>query len=524
MVESPHRPGPLVLALVLLLAMPAPAPAQSLRYIETSKPELLNPVEGYKDVTGVRIMELLFRGLLSQDRNGTWIPEMAASVPEFQPGDQQIVAQLREGLKWPDGHPLTARDVVFSYEVYMDPQNDFGNRNIFDVFSGATANGDRQVTFSLAYSHEAAVQRLGFPLMPQHLLMKTYLDPKKGYSRQPMGSGPYAVKEATENKLSFELNGNYPGTRPSIREIELEIGPDAVHNHLLLTGNVDLDPVVRPQDMPAVMSSAYTDVRGYDSNEWSGFAYNFRHPVLRFKEVRQALTYLFDREGALRANFGEESGVLMSGPFTPSSFCINPEIRPRSHDPILADKLLDEAGLLDLDNNGIREYKGEDIRLRMVLSKSMTDANKAVCADFQRQAAEHMIQIDLDYQEKQVRYERIFYDRDFDIAFVTWKFDAANNIYPLFSLTQQDPGLYNIVQFDNAMVEGLLNEFRHTTNDAERTAIGQRLHTILHEEAPYTFLWTLHHAAGFRIDRVKRMQIDPFYFFRTIEDWEMALR
>jgi peptide/nickel transport system substrate-binding protein len=520
--KTPRRSGKTAIGLVLLLLLHSPATGQVLRYIETSKPEVLNPVEGYKDVIGVRIIELLFRGLLSQDRNGVWEPEMASSLPVFQQGTTEIIAQLRDGLKWPDDHALTAGDVVFSYQVYMDPANRYGNRNIFEVFSEVEALGPSQVKFHLAHSSAASLRRLGFPLMPQHLLKNTYLDPNKGYSRQPMGSGPFAVTEADDNLLVFGLNKNYPGKQPSIEGIELEIGPDQIHTHQLLTGRVQLDPVVRPQDMPQVTSSAYTDVRGYDSNEWSGFAYNTSHPVLKLKEVRQALTFLFDRAAALRANFGEDAGVIISGPFTPSSFCINPEVRPRSHDPIMADRLLDQANLLDRDGNGFREYKGSEVRLRMVLSKSMSEANKAVCADFQRQAAEHMIRVDLDYQEKEVRYERVFYRHDYEIAFVTWKFDAASNVHPLFSVTQQEPGSYNIVQFNHDGVEELLGRFRHSTDDAERTAAGQRLHAVLHEEVPYTFLWTLHHYAGLRIDKIKRIQIDPFYFFRTIENWEMA--
>jgi peptide/nickel transport system substrate-binding protein len=513
-----------MVALTACLCLSTPASAQTLKYIETSKPEVLNPIEGYRDVTGVRIMELLFRGLLSQDDAGEWTGELASQVPVYQKGDDEIIVTLRAGLLWPDGYPLTATDVKFSFDVFMDPRNSYGNSNIYEIFSAVEVVDEQHVRFRLRRSHRRALSRLGFAIMPKHLLKKTYLDPRHGFSQRPMGAGPFAVTHAEDNLLRFARNANYPGKQARIDSIELVVNAaDAVHAPMLLSDLIHLDPVVRPEDLPQIRSNALTAVRPYDSKAWSGFAYNNRNSVLRFKEVRQALTFLFNRQQALNANFFGQ-GALVSGPYTQSSFCWNPNVRPREHDPIAADKLLDEVGLLDLNDNGIREFNGEDISLRMVLSRGMSDANKNVCADFAQQAGEHMIEIVLDYQDEKTWYEQVFYDRDYDISFVVWKFDDASNVYPLFSLTQQDPGQYNMVQFSHDGVEELLDRFRRSADDTERTEVGKRLHALLHEEVPYTFLWTVNHNAGLRIDRIKKIDIDPFYFFRTIEDWEMSMR
>ena len=118
--------------------------------------------------------------------------------------------------------------------------------------------------------------------------------------------------------------------------------------------------------------------------------------------------------------------------------------------------------------------------------------------------------------------DRVFLDHDFDITFLTWKFDMASNVYPLFSMTQSRPGDNNVTEFANDRVEDLLDRSRRTPDNAERTQIGQQLHAVLWEEMPYTFLWTVDRVAGYRIDRFKKTpSIDPFTFFRSIDEWEL---
>lgn len=491
-----------------------------LKYIETSKPELLNPIDGMRNVIGVRVVELVFRGLFTQDREGKWVPELAEELPELQPGATEMTVRIRPEAKWPDGRDLTAQDVVFSYEVYMDEENSFGNRSNLEVFERVEALDDKTVRFVLRQSDRDVIPRAGFYLVPKHMLKKTYLDKENSFNRAPIGAGPYEVSDVEDNIIRFAVNANYYKEKPSIGQIELQVNPDEnVHQHMLMTGGVYLDPVIRPEDIATIDRNAYTQIEPYDSKTWFGFAYNCRNEFLRFKEVRQALTYLFNREEALDSNFLNQ-GELVSGPFTQSSFCYNSEVQVYPYDEIAGERFLEDAGMIDSDGDNTKDYNGKPLRLRMVLSKGMSQANKNVCNDFVRQLKSHLIEVDLDWQDENAWYEKIFFDRDYDITFLSWKFDEGSNIYPLFSRSQQLPGLYNIIQFDNEEVEELLGRFRYGSDQSERAEIGKRLHAVLSDECPYTFLWTLTYNAGRRIE-VKKINIDPFYFFRGIENWEV---
>ena len=116
---------------------------------------------------------------------------------------------------------------------------------------------------------------------------------------------------------------------------------------------------------------------------------------------------------------------------------------------------------------------------------------------------------------------KVFFDHDYDITFVSWKFDEASNILPLFSKTAQSAGRYNIAQFEQDEIQDYLERFGETKDDTERAEIGQQLHHLLHEEAPYTFLWSLEHNSAYRTDTLVRINIHPFYFFTYIEEWEV---
>jgi len=506
----------------LFLGLVGSSHGQTLKYIETDKPDLLNPIDGSKNVIGVRLLELIFRGLITQDKHGDWVADLAAEMPTFRIGTDEIIIKLRKGARWPDGVPLTANDVAFSFKIYMDPRNNYGNRNILEIFSDVQALDEQTVRFRLAQSDSRAMARMSFQIMPQHRLRSIFLNPTLGFNQRPMGAGPFTMTESKNNLIAFERNDHFHGETPTIEEIELNVNADEnMHLSLLLGGFVNLDPVIRPQDIPQINADASTSIRPYDSKTWFGFAFNCRNEFLRFKEVRQALTYLFDRDDALKATFLNQ-GYLISGPYTISSFCYNSEIDPYAYDPEKGKELLKQAGFVDTNGDQIRDSNGQQMRFKMVLSKQMSQENKNVCANMAQQLEAHgQVKIDVDWQEENAWEKRVFYDHDYDITFVSWKFDEGSNIYPLFSRNERLPGQYNIVQFSHDRVEDYLVNFRQSTDDAKRAEIGQRLHTILHEEAPYMFLWTLDYNAAYRAGEITKINIDPFYFFRTIETWEM---
>jgi peptide/nickel transport system substrate-binding protein len=510
----------LVVVSLLLLANANKLVSQEIKYIETGMPDLLNPIDGSREIIGVRILQLLYRGMMAPDRMGEWKPVLALDEPVFDEESMTLTFHLKEGLLWPDGQPITAQDVVHSYRIYTDSRSKYGNVDIFENFAGIEAEDEHTVSFHLKRGDIRSKVRAGFFIMPKHLVGdSTYISPENTYNRQLTGAGPYVLKNIDENHIEFEVNTKYYKVPPSIQAVQMITNPvEDIHKALLQAGHIDLDPVVRPRDLPEYQADLNVELLPYDSKSWYGFAYNCKKGILRFREVRQALSMAFNRDEALSATFAGQ-GSLLAGPYTQSSFSFNPNIRPYPYDPVYIETLLDSLEIVDTDGDGIREFNGEPLILHMVLSMRISQDNKDICANFVQQLKSHKIEVIVDYQEQNSWYEKIFYERDYDITFVQWKFDDGSNIYPLFSRTQQDPGMYNIVQFEHDEIEGLLDRFRNTTDDSERTEVGKRLHEMIHFESPYTFLWTLQHSTAYRIDNIRRINLDPFYYFSYIDEW-----
>jgi peptide/nickel transport system substrate-binding protein len=506
--------------LLLSLLAPPLAAQRPLKFLETSVPTLLNPIEGYQTAAGVRLLELVFRGLYTEDASGVWVPELAASMPDTIGTD--LVVTIRQDALWPDGRPVTAQDVAFSFEVFTDPDNNNPNREIFELFQSVDALPDGTVRFRLRRQHNSAIARMSFPVMPKHIHLYPFLDPQMQYSHQPVGAGPFEVTNVQQNQIQLKRSQHHYRQQYPVDSVEVVINPtDALHCSLLLAGFVDLDPAALPSCLAQLRANPETSVEPYDSRSWTGFGYNCKRGVLALREVRQALTYMFDRRSALRAAY-LNAGRLVSGPFPTSSFARDPMILPRAHDRVQADLLLEGVQVIDSDGDGYRDLNGERVTLTMVLSKDMSQAEKNVCADFVRQLEAGLFHVDVQYLSERNWKRRIFYEHDYDITHVTWKFDEASNILPLFARSEQGPGQYNIVQYDNPLVDKLLQDFRESVDPTIKTAIGRRLHGILNEEVPYTFLWSLEHSAGYRTDRICRLDIDPFYFFRRLHQWRMC--
>lgn len=497
--------------------------AQRLTYIEKDKPDVLHPVKAERSLSGMRIMELVFRGLLSRDKTGDPIPLLATDVPQLVQDGKELTVTLREDLKWPDSRPLTATDVQFSYEVFKEPANEYINVNILDIFDGVEVRDPLTVIFRLKKSQNTAVYRLQFPIVPKHLLRRPRYKKGHGYSRQPMGAGPFKIVEVADHFIRFDKNDNYVGSVPSIEGVTVKFNKlDDNHYHQLETGEVHLDPEVPPGKISILEASADIELKPYNSNRWYGFAYNTTRPVVELKEVRQAFSYGFNRAEELTANFSNK-GALISGPYTQSSFCYNDTVKPRDYDLDRAKSLLDAASVSYLPGDDLRKYNGAKVKLTMVLSRDLDEVNKRVCASFAQQLEKDLnIKVVVDWLDPKSWEEKVFYDHDFDITFVNWVFDDASNVYSLFSKKHTNPGGNNITQFDDAQVERQLEIFRNSPDPEFRKEAGKKLHARLRELAPYTFLWTIENYAAYRNDRLGHIEIDPFTFFRNIEAWKLA--
>lgn len=285
----------------------------------------------------------VFEGLVDLDpATREPYPALAASMPE-QVDETTWRVTLRDGATWHDGKPVTAEDVVFSFQRVRD--GDLLMNLFIPFLDDVTAVDDATVEFTTAYPFALFPERVSVvKIVPKHVLGA---DPE-AFSSAAVGSGPYKLTEVSPNdRLRFERFENYNGPRPALAaSMTWNILPDAgARVTALESGRVQAIEDVPYLDVDRLASSK--DVESVLSFGLLFMMFNCGKKPFDDHRVRQALFYAIDYDTVV------SNGLLGNG--EPATSFVQRE-HPAyveagtvySHDPDKAKSLLAEAGVENL--------------------------------------------------------------------------------------------------------------------------------------------------------------------------------
>ncbi|HEX7125224.1 MAG TPA: ABC transporter substrate-binding protein [Thermodesulfobacteriota bacterium] len=514
-------------------ATPTPAPKQtvtpveavdggSLAYGEFGRPSTIDPITN-NEMTALRLVEMMFNGLVAINARQEIVADLAERW-DVADGGKRYIFDLRRDVVWHDGQPMTADDVVFTFQVMTNPKTVSSARLRYEFIEAVNRMDDHRVEVVLKRPILNALGKLTFKIIPRHALQgRDFLTRTDPFVQNPIGTGPYRLVRVTgDGEYVLAANERYYKGRPHIDTITMRPFADQnIMTQALLFNALDMIVQVSPKDLPQIDGDRRFVLTPYNALSYSFFAYNLKHPVLADRRVRQAITYAIDREEMLKAFFGGR-GTLISGPFAPGSWAYNLDVQPYPFDVQKARALLDEAGLRDNDGDRIVEKDGEPVRLSLkVPIERESDSVKRVVLAFQNYLRAVGLDVKVEFREWQAWKEDVFGRQDFDIIFASWVFDDSADISTLFHSGEIGPWRNNFIGYSNPEVDALIVEAKLTLDKEKRRSINQKLHAILAEEQPYTFLWTLtNYAASHR--KVRRLQIHPYAFFTFVDDWFIA--
>jgi peptide/nickel transport system substrate-binding protein len=331
----------------------------------------------------VLVMELTMLGLADLDQEGNAFPELAAELPtvdnggvfiDEENGIMDVTWKLRQDIKWSDDTPVTADDVVFTYDAVVDPETGYWIAGI-DYVDGVEKIDDYSVVVHYNAIYPGYLTQFGGYLMaiwPSH-----YCDAEQGWSQwdcglEPLSTGPYLLQEWVQNDhLTFVKNPNYyePG-KPIIDQIIVKIIPDeAVRKQMLINGDADLD-MWTPEPVIDELAN-YSDkveVSLSPVDRWvmriffnlaakgTTDAEAIPHPVLSDVRVRKAIQMGIDVKTIAETFFFGYADKVWTEFFRPPyNICDVPE---PVFDPEAANALLEEAGWIDQNGDGVRECHG----------------------------------------------------------------------------------------------------------------------------------------------------------------------
>jgi peptide/nickel transport system substrate-binding protein len=436
-------------------------------------PQSVDPRFGV-DAASSRVADLVHRGLTRDDGAGRRLPALATSWE--QPDPTTLVFHLRRDLRFPDGAPVTARDVAATYAAVMDPALASPKRAALAPIAAVEAPADDTVVVHLRKPFPPVLDATGIGIVPG--------------ARAPLpaevtdGAGPYRVARRVPGEgLVLELNPGWPGPRPSIRRIELRVVPDPLVRVLeLVRGGVQLtqdlpEPALR--DWLGQRPGLHVDERPGTSFDY--LALNCGDPRLGQRRVRQAIALALDR-AALLALVQGDAGRLATGLLAPEHWAYAPARLPR-HDPARARRLLDRAGLRDPDGTG------PAARFTLIYKTTAVGPRRRLAEAVQAQLAEVGIAVDVRTYEWGTLFADVRSGR-FEVAALAWVGVGDPDLYFLsLHSTMVPPDGYNRGRFASPVIDRLTAAARRTADVEARRALYARIQRRAAHELPVVPLW-----------------------------------
>ncbi len=442
------------------------------------------------DSTSHGVASMIYNGLVKYDKDLNIVGDLAESWNISKDG-MTITFHLRKGVKWHDGYPFTAEDVLFTYQVTIDPKTPTAYSG--DFLKVKKAQAIDPYTFRVIYDipFAPALASWSSSILPKHLLNGKDITRTK-LSRSPIGTGPYMFKEwKTGQKIVLISNPDYFEGRPYIDGYIMRIIPDMATMFLELRAKgidrMNLTPLQYTRQTENRFFRNNFNKYRYLSFSYTYFGYNLKNPFFKDKRVRQAISHAINKEEIIQGVI-LGLGKVATGPFKPGTWAYNSGVKRDSYDPQKARKLLAEAGWKDTDGDGILDKNGKPFVFEIITNQG--NEIRAKCAEIiQRRLADIGMTVKIRIIEWAAFIKEFINKRRFDATILGWTIPLDPDLYDVWHSSKTGAEELNFISYKNDEVDQLLENGRSTFDRKVRKRCYDRIQEILAEEQPYTFLY-----------------------------------
>ena len=441
----------------------------------------------------------------------TWSREDFSAAPGLAESWEQSedgltwTFKVKEGVTWSDGTPFTAHDVAATYNWIIDQQ--VGSLADYLPFTDEiTAPDDTTLVWTTTQPTGAPLYPPYVYILPEHVLSK-YADKAefrqwKGFP-DTIGTGPFELVEWQRGDFwRMEANPDYWLGAPKIDELvfrvfqneetliqalqqgEVDFAYDITSSDLFesLEGDPDITAhVANPSYFVQMSFNQCTDQVAYCSK--TGFNY---HPALRDPQLRLAVEYAIDRQTLVdRVTRGYAS--LGTTVVNQERWHVDPE-NPIPYDPEEANRILDGAGYLDTDNDGVREMPGggEPLEFRFIVR-----TEKPTTVEAGQFITEWLADIGIATQPEAVNDNKltdIWYSLDFDLYIWGWGLEPDPN-FQLSTYQENQCGVWSDTCYSNPEYDELFKAQQSAETVEERQQIIAEMQQVLYDDRPEIVLW-----------------------------------
>ncbi len=461
------------------------------------------------------ILAMVFRPVVTYDQRWKLVCMLCVRLPSVKNGDAEVVElpggkkgmritwQIREGVRWGDGAPVTVKDVQFAWKIGRHPKSGVANREPYVRTVAIERVDDRtfvQVIDKVRFDYQLLVP----DPMPAHMEEKAFREPAeykhrtlydRDFAHPGLYNGPYRVANIVSGShVELVRNQNWWGREPYFNRIIVRaIGNSAALEANLQAGGIDYaagELGLTPRQalgLKARTRDKYTFIfKAGLIYEHADF--NLDNPILKDRRVRRAMAYGLDRKQMSQALFRNLQPVADTA-VSPLDPYAEKDVRRYPYDPRKAAALLDAAGWKLGDDGWRRDAKGN--RLTLSLMTTADNRTRSLVSEIM-QAYWRRIGIDV---RLKLQPPRIFFGRTVTrriypgLAMYAWI--SAPGSTPRSSLHSSmvpNPangwGGQNYPGFRNKEVDGLIESIETELIPAKRRVLWKRLQQIYADELP----------------------------------------
>lgn len=508
--------------------------------------------------TSLSVIQKLYPALTGQDpytgaNNGSGLAERWT----FDDEGRTLTITLYADLLWSDGEPLTAHDVAFTYALIREPAVASPYRQNFSNIEAVDAVDDRTIQLQLTTADCSIFQSLRQPIIPAHLYDNEIAqfqatDPNRSPS---VGAGPFLFEKRSGSRITLKRNERYRLGAPLLERYEFQIIADPTEQRAALeAGEIDLMhfPPEQLAQLQSLQAQSLPSISFYQAplDSITFLALNLANPqnpqpgratdssllpqephqILGSQMVRQALAHALDYDELLNDGFGRQM-IRLNGYLLPTvTWAYHGQLSPYSYDPARAAQLLNEAGWVDANSDGIRERDGTTLQLSLLTNQDSVA----------RVHLGEMIQRQLQPLGIAVHFEALPFDaltdlllgQRYDLVLVGWDTLGAEPSNSDFWLSHQDlPTDYdtngiggaNFTSYQNVAVDLWLTEARSAA-DCDGGYRAQRYRQVqerIHEDLPYIMLGSPLQGWAYRSEW-QGILPQPWHFAHNVQRWRRA--
>jgi peptide/nickel transport system substrate-binding protein len=500
-----------------------------------AEPDALLPLTT-TSIAGNQIADIIFERLaepgdeMNTTGDGGFVPELAQSW-EWAADSLSIAFKIHPRAKWHDGTPVTARDVIFSFDIHKDPVVGSSVAPLLTRIDSVTARDSMTavVWYRRRYPEQFLDAAFQVRIHPEHWLGKI---PRTEYVtsplvRSPIGSGRFKfVRWEPGTLVEVVANTDHYRGRPSLDRILWTISPEFNTSMTrFLSGEADFVEYLRPENVEEIKKHEELTLTRYGSLDYGFMWFNLKdprrntrpHPIFGDPGVRRALSMAVDRERAVKAVLGE-LGYVSVGPLPRAHLFGDTTLKTIGYDPEGAKRLLDSLGWRDTNNDGIREKGGRQLRFSLAAPTS-SQSRMQFSVILQSMLRDVGARVELDHMELRA-FQELLARRRWDAAMQAWRTDPTpSSIIQTWGMASVKDGI-NFGSYESPAFDAYIDSATNTMDAKQAHVYYRRAYETLIADAPAIWLYEPINAAGHH-RRIKLAAMRPDAWWTRIHEWHI---